>query len=185
VWLALAIAAAIVAAVLFVPIRIEMSISKEAGSSAARVRGRVRWLFIRFRLGESARTRARRPKKPEIDKARRRRRVPAFIRARMRAAVRSPGFVPRLLRLIVDLLRLAKPDQVRIDVRAGFEDPAETGMFIGSAFAACNAAGWRHVRITPEFLEPVFAGHADLQWSRSVASLAGPLFRFTVESWRA
>lgn len=183
--IALAGIAAVVAAVLLVPLTVDLSIAKGADGAASAV-VRFRWFGLSFGGGPTAaapapRRLARRPA------ARRRSR---YGWASLRAALGSPGFLRRCARLLSSIGRIARPDRLSLRGRIGFDDPAETGMFLGWLYATSATGSPRRrwlVRIEPDFSGPTFEGRADLHWSRSLGAVLWPLVTFSASPavWRA
>jgi hypothetical protein len=187
VWIGVIVIAvtAVMAAVLFAPITIDVSVVKER-ESAASAAVRFRWLGLSFRgRGRGVRRKARRQPPPA-----RPRRQSRYGWPSVRAALGSPGFLRRCVGLLVAVGRLAIPNRLRLRGRIGFEDPAETGMFLGWLYASSTTAWTRRdwiVRIEPEFSGPVLEGRADLRWSSNLGSVLWPLITFLVSPtvWRA
>lgn len=134
---------------------------------AARVR--VAWLFgsIRFRFavprvarrspdsqppaGDAPRVPAARPGKPSGN------------RGRVWTVLRQSEFRQRVLRLIQDLLRAVRVHRLRLQMRIGLGDPAETGwLWAWVAPLAVAARGRRNVqvRIEPDFIDAALAFEA-------------------------
>ena len=87
---------------------------------------------------------------PRPTRARRRRRGGS--RAAI-AVLRTPGLVPRALRLVPGLLRQIQWGHVSVNAAFGFEDPATTGRTYGAIaplLVAGGARGWP-VRCRPVF----------------------------------
>jgi hypothetical protein len=173
--------AVVVAAALFAPVRVEVSV-EAGGKSAACVRARVSWLGLSI-PGLSARRSSRGRRKPQ------RSRSPVRW-ASLRAALVSPGFVRRCARLVRDLGSLAVPDQLHLRAQVGFEDPADTGILLGWLYALGTpelAANRWTIQVEPRFTEPIVEGRLQLQWSRTIATIAWPLLTFVTSPavWRA
>jgi Protein of unknown function (DUF2953) len=188
-WLVLAVLAVALAAVLFVPVTIELSIVTQPESSAARVSARIGWLVFSLRTpragGDDERPPAARPATPG-----RKTRRPGRGHAGAMAVLRSPGVLRRCARLGAELLRRLWPDRIRIEARVGLDDPADTGMLVGWGYALHAFAPTRQgssFRLEPDFSGAVFMGRADLRWSRSMASLLWPVVTFLSSPvvWRA
>ena len=123
----------------------------------------VRWLFglVRFRIPAPGAEKP--PKRKTEAKARRK---PAQARAKpesrgrgrkVLAVLRQEAFRQRVYRLARDLVRAAHLHQLRLWMRLGLGDPADTGRLwavVGPLGAM--AQGLRHadVRIEPDFVEP-------------------------------
>jgi hypothetical protein len=183
---ALTAVAVVLAAVLFVPVTILVTLTSSEGDSAACARIRLRWLVFSWSGGTS--DREGRPARAAAAKPSRRRRSRRGFS--VRAALASPGLLRQVLRLAVAMSRFVRPDRVRARGRVGFDDPADTGMLLGwlsVLLAVSSDAGGSYVRIQPEFGGEVFEGRAELRWSRSLSSLAWPLARFIASPalWRA
>lgn len=158
----------IVVAALCVPVDLSLRIRRRRRLHA---RGRARWLFglVEVPLGrageaeEPSATAAEPEDRPADDerstpdrkRARGRRRTsPA---RRVLAALRTPGFPGRLVRLLPDLVRRIELRQLRVRMRIGRDDPADTGMLWGllgpvSAILAANGAD---VVLSPDFQRAV------------------------------
>lgn len=165
----LALLAASLVALLFVPVRARVEFDTSA--PAKRLRWRVRWLGFAFD-NEAP----RRPRRPRPRRERRARRGGAGGGRRVRAAIGTPGLVPRAGRLVGDLLAALSPRDVDAVIRVGLDDPASTGTFFGrlAALAAVVPQGWR-VRVEPDFEEPVLEGRGSAAWSVPPARIVWPL----------
>ena len=186
-WIAFAVLGAVAAAVLWVPVKVEVSVQKAAESPAVHVGVRCRWLVFSMRSDGAARRARKRQARARLSSGR-------WARhglSRLRAAWQSPGFVRRCLRFLGDLARLARPDRVSIHARVGFDDPADTGVFLGWLGASRGFAGTfardTVIDIAPDFDGARIEGRADLVWSRSLAALLRPLVMFLLSPavWRA
>jgi hypothetical protein len=180
----LALIAAAVAIVVFAPVRVELEWDRTPGTVRPHVWLRARWLFFVWRSGKPRRERPERAAPPHV---RRRAAGPSRSR-RVLAALRTPGFVRRIGRLAVELLRSLAPRAVEGWVRIGFDDPMFTGVLFGAAQAAtglARAIGWR-VRLEPEFAGPMFAGHARIEWAVRPGALLWPVGTFMASpaAWR-
>jgi hypothetical protein len=154
---------------LAIPVNLVYALRKERGW-----RGRiiVYWLFgllhVSFRPG-------RKPKGPRRERRRiARRRIAkagkGLVRRRrdLRAALRTPGMVPRLIRLLRDLLRSSRPRRFRAEVVIGLEDPADTGRLWGMLAPLRFLFGKRglgkasniSIEITPDFSGPRFQAYS-------------------------
>ena len=167
---------AIAVAVLFVPVNLDVQVVKDADGSSVTVRTRLHWLGVNIPVRHTPSTRARPAARP-------RRRSTHGIRA----LLLSPGFVARTGRLLIDLAVLARPGQFELDARVGFDDPSDTGLFVGwLSFQPLDRAGLR-IRIRPDFGAEVFAGRLRLGWSRSIATMTWPVLKYMASPvvWRA
>ena len=181
--MAIALIALIVlaAAICLAPVHVEIVLSKNAG--AVRLRARIRWLVFSWRVDDARRRRHER----NAAKRRRHGRRSPFDRVSVRALLSSRGFAERCVRLGAGLIRWVAPDDVRASARIGFEDPSETGMFVGGALALCRGAGLRRVSVTPDFSGEVLEGRMRVRWSRNLASALWPVVSFAASPvvWRA
>ena len=122
----------------------------------------LRWLFglVRFRVPASRggpRTEARGKAAPARERPRRRGRHRNVL-----AALRQAEFRRRVYRLARDVVRTAHLHRLRLFMRIGLGDPADTGRlwaFLGplSALPLRNA----ELRLEPEFVDPVLELEAD------------------------
>lgn len=174
--------AAVLAVVFFVPVGVEVSLTKSGENPAVGVGVRLQWLAFSWLIGRSRRApHARKPR----DRRKTRRRP-----FNVRAALTSPGFLRRGLKFVADLGRRARPDEVRVRGRVGFEDPSETGMLVGAMYACYGMPSpskrW-NICVDPEFNGQVLEAHATLRWSRSLASVLWPVLTFIASPvvWRA
>lgn len=174
--------AVLLAAVLFVPIGVEVSAIKSAEIATPSVRTRLRWLVFTWEIGRRAG--AERPGKPAIDRPGKRR--SSF---NIRAALTSPGFLSRCMGLVTGLGRLALPQRLDLRGRIGFEDPADTGMLLGWVYGFRGLPESRsyQIHVDPDFTGPMIEGSLLLRWSRSLASVAWPALTFVTSPvvWRA
>lgn len=121
----------------------------------------IRWLFGLVRIRVPVPGARKPPRKPSAERKARRRRARPKARsrgARVLAALGRADFRERVHRLALDLVRVAHPSRLRLRMRLGLGDPADTGRLwavVGPLSAASQ--GWRgaDVSIEPEFVEPV------------------------------
>jgi len=186
VWLSIAAIAiaVVVAAALFAPITVDVSVEKAGGESATRVGVRVSWLGLSIPQGQLARR-----SKTEREKKRKRSR-PSVRWAPVRGALGSPGFFRRCARLIRELGRLAVPDRLQLRGQVGFEDPADTGIFLGWLYGLSASSPSSHdwsIQLEPQFGKALVRGRLQLTWSRNIASIGWPLLTFAASPvvWRA
>ncbi len=126
----------------------------------------VRWIFglvrIRFPFPRSGGP----GRRPEEESRGARARDGSEHRGRGRsvlAALRQAAFRRRVYRLVGELLRAIHVHRVRLRMRLGMGDPADTGL-LWAVMGPVNAvAQWRDadVRVEPDFLEPVLEFHAE------------------------
>ncbi|NNF73405.1 MAG: DUF2953 domain-containing protein, partial [Rhodobacteraceae bacterium] len=128
---------------------------------------------------ERGRTSKRKPKpepKPPATKATRKRRLPKVNPRRVFRAA---------LRLLPELFGSLRLDTLKLDLRFGSGDPAETGEVYGMLKAieyGLAGASRVEVLIEPVFDRAVFAGRAALDVTLTPARLIPPIARF---GWRA
>ena len=134
---------------LAVPVSVEFRVE---GILPFRGRVGVRWLFglVRVRLPLRRAVPADRPE----DRGRGR---------NVLAALRQAGFRRRVHRLAGDLIRAIHVHRLRILVRLGLGDPADTGRLWAVVGPVNALAQWRgaDIRIEPDFLEPALDFQAD------------------------
>jgi hypothetical protein len=106
----------------------------------------------------------------------------------VRAALRTPGLLPRCGRLLRQLVAALWPREVDASLRVGLDDPATTGVLFGgvSALAAVTTIDWR-VHVEPDFAGPVCHGRARAAWSVPPAAVLWPVVTFLAAPvvWRA
>jgi hypothetical protein len=150
----------LVLVLLAVPVSVEFRVE---GILPFRGQVGVRWLFglvrVRLPLHRAGPGKAREPRS-----AIRRERPEDPGRGRnFLAVLLQAGFRRRLHRLVGDLLHAIRVHRVRILLRLGLGDPADTGR-LWAVMGPVNAlAQWRgaDIRIEPDFLEPVLEIQAD------------------------
>lgn len=96
-----------------------------------KVRWQVRWLFGLVNLGSTKRV----PESPALPHVERRTDAATRDRGRGRrvglAVLSARGFVRRVVRFAMTLLRRTRLDRFHVDAAFGFEDPAATGIVYG------------------------------------------------------
>ncbi|MDH5538462.1 MAG: DUF2953 domain-containing protein [Rhizobacter sp.] len=154
----------------------------------------LRWLFglVRFRVqipGEGKKATAA---GAIVSKAREQPR-PGGGGAHVLAALRQAAFRSRLYRLVNDLVAAVHPRELRLRVRLGLGDPADTGRLwalLGPLNAAAQDLSDAQVRIEPEFIDAVleFQAHGRLLLVplQILALAAGfALSPASIRAWRA
>jgi hypothetical protein len=126
-----------------VPVHLVLSSDSSAGSTRTRIA--VKWLFglVRFRIS---------PKRAEPKKSGKEARRPRMLAI----TLRTPGFGQRLLRLAEDLLRVTHFRRLRVDLRLGLSDPADTGMLAASVMPVMAFIGPFHgveLNVEPDFAQ--------------------------------
>jgi hypothetical protein len=122
----------------------------------------IRWMFglvrFRFPVPEVA-TKTPRPKAAKV----RVRPEPRGRRRNVLAALRQAAFRRRVHRLVGDLVRAVHLQRLRLLMRLGLGDPADTGRLwaVVGPLNAVAQLGDVDVRIEPEFVEPVLEFKAD------------------------
>jgi hypothetical protein len=176
--IASAVLLALIAAVLVVPLTVEVSGEASTVSGTSQLQTRVEVLgFSRIlRAGRSSGS-ARKPP------ARRRRATPR--RKRLRAAL-NPVFIRGAAKLLVRLAKLAQPDALRLRASVGLDDPAATGMLFAAWSVLAPVPGFRHCHVHPDFTAEVLEVTGSATWTRNLAQLAWPLLPFlaSVATWR-
>lgn len=177
VWLVLAgLAGAVVvlfAIVLVTPFELELSAVKAAGNPAVRVQMSGRWLGFRFpgRRADSEPAKAR-PKTGRWQTS--------IEWSALKSVITSPGFIRRFVRFVSQEVRLIRPRRLSLRARIGFDDPSDTGMFLGwiHALGVRSSSQASVVRVDPDFTGAVVEGELRVLWLRSLASFVWPLATF-------
>lgn len=154
---------------LAVPVNLVYAVRKETNWAGRIV---VYWMFgkVRFRLRSG---RKRKPLKPQHRRRRLRRasRVGRQVVRRRRGvfvALRTPGLIRRVIKLLRDLSAALRPRRLRVQFTIGMDDPADTGRLWGLLAPLHLLFGTRSVGkssgvsvvITPDFLGPRFSGYS-------------------------
>jgi hypothetical protein len=181
----LVVIAGLLLVVLLAPVRVDVDL--DTTRPAHRIRVRVRWLVVSWRSDRPRKARREKPPKPPRPPKEREHRV-----RRLRsgwAALRSPGFVSRCVRLVQELLRVVLPDALRLHVQGGLDDPASTGELYGAMFAV---TGWLQpgrweVRFEPDFDGASLSGAGAGSWRVRPGALLWPVATFAAAPavWRA
>jgi hypothetical protein len=107
----------------------------------------------------------------------------------LRAALGTPGFPERILRVLRHIVRLITPEQLDARARVGFDDPAATGMAFGCLYALAHRTAWtsRRWRIEPDFSGAVFEGYLRAGWSIRPLAAVWPFVRMAASpvTWKA
>jgi hypothetical protein len=144
------------------------------------VRCRVRWCFglVRFEIGSDG---AERPS-PESH-ADERPRGPRRNLRHARRLIAIDGLPVALGGLVRGLVRALGCRRVRVRVRAGAEDPADTGElcgWVGTALAFVPSTAALRAEFTPDFSQAVFEAEAEVSGRCVPARIAGALGRFAL-----
>ena len=178
-WLAVGgVAGAVVillAIVLVTPFELELSAVKAAGNPAVRVQTSARWLGLVFPGRRADSEPAKAGAKTAGWQA-------SIEWSGLKAVITSPGFMRRFVRLVSEELRLTRPRRFYLRARIGFDDPSDTGMFLGwiRALGVRSSSQASVVRVDPDFTGPVVEGELRVLWLRSLASFVWPLSTFVV-----
>ncbi len=172
--------AILLAMVLATPFDLELSAAKDADEPAVRVKATLSWLGLPL----SGRSTDRQPSKT---RPRTGTRQASIGWSTLKAAMTSPGFMRRLVRLAADLVRLTRPRSVYLRARLGFDDPSDTGMLLAWAYGLQSAPWARVIHIEPDFADEVAEGEMRVRWSRSLGALLWPFLTFCASPavWRA
>ena len=108
------------------------------------------------------------------------------------AVLRQAAFRKRVYHFVKDLLRATHFHQLRLYLRLGLEDPADTGMlwaFIGPLSVATQDLLNADVHIEPEFMDSALELHADVQMRLVLLqylalAIAFALSPASVRAWR-
>ncbi len=130
------------------------------GIEAFQGRLTIRWLFGLVRVRVAVPGARRPPAAPAAEPEPARKRARRGARgggARFLAVLRQAPFRRRVHRLVGDLVRVVRVRRLRLRMRLGLGDPADTGRLwavVGPLTAASQGLG-ADVRIEPEFVDPV------------------------------
>lgn len=158
-----------IVAVLAVPIDLVFCVERETEFKST---ARVRWLF-----GLVGRDLTSRGKKPE-KKPKRRRSFKPFL-----AMLKSRGFARRLFKFVRDAMRRSRIRDLKVDLRVGLSDPAETGMMfaaLGPASAYLASIPSADVHIRPDFEESSLKGQVRGDVRVFPILFVGPVLSFAV-----
>ena len=126
---------------LSIPVDLVFYLEKEV---AFKPRVGVRWMF-----GLVGRDISGWKRKPKEEKKKKERNIKPLL-----AMLRTGGFLRRLFRFIRDILRLLSIHELKLDLRVGLDDPADTGLLlaaVGPAMVSTRYFPWLDVRIEPDF----------------------------------
>jgi hypothetical protein len=150
---------------LAVPVNVDFRV-EGTGSLSGQVR--VRWMFGMVRIRAPFPRGGAPGRRPEEESRATRTSDGSEPRGRGRgrhvlAALRQATFRGRVYRLVGDLVRAIHVHRVRLRVRVGLGDPADTGLLWAVVGPVNAVAQWRDadIRIEPDFLEPVLEFHAE------------------------
>lgn len=173
----LAVILLVLGLLLFTPLELEIAFASGAGGSR---RVFFRWLFglVRAELGgEGASSGAprERAKKP------RKRRKRGRHRAHVLAMLQSRGFVSGASRLLIRLARAFRFHRLFARLRAGFDDPADTGLLCAwllppAAWLEAHRPGT--IEVVPDFTAASLEVVLDAEVSVTPARLLGPVLLF-------
>jgi hypothetical protein len=154
----------------------------------------IRWMFglVRFRIPVPGAT------KPQDSttkqKTQKKRAKPGKRRSRRNffAVLRQAAFRRRVYRLVRDLIHAAHADQLRLRIRLGLGDPADTGRLwalVGPLNAAARNLHNAEVQIEPEFMDTVLKFQADgrlmlVPLRFLVVAIAFALSPSSIRAWR-
>jgi hypothetical protein len=146
----------IIIAVMTVPVDLEFTLQREETLQSQIIIG---WLFGLVRIPLHSREKgARQPKKPQKKKKPKRSR--SWRQGlHVGAMLRSQGFISRLIRLLSRLRGCIHIRQLRLLVRLGLDDPADTGQLwgiVGPLTLAIPVPARADVAIKPEFSGAIF-----------------------------
>ncbi len=122
----------------------------------------VRWMFGLVKVRTTVPRVRRHPARPEAAPKRaekRAQRKPRRPPAAFLATLRQTAFRRRVYRFGNDLVRAAHVSRLRLRMRLGLGDPADTGLLwgiVGPLHAMAQGLRAADVRIEPEFVDPVF-----------------------------
>lgn len=139
---------------LAIPVDVVFYVEKEEEFKS---RTTVKWLF--GLVGKDIGGRKQKParEKPAKEKGKKKRSIRPLL-----AMLRSRGFLRRVLRLFRDMLRRTKVRELKLDVRVGLSDPADTGLLfaaIGPMAGYLTAFTPLDVEVQPDFEQETLRGH--------------------------
>jgi|SRR6185503_32377 len=172
----------LLAIVLATPFEVELSAAKAADDPAVRVQAKFSWLGFNVPGRSTARNVAKtRPKTG--------RRQASIGWSTPTAVITSPGFMQRFVHLATDEIRLTRPRSLFLRARLGFDDPSDTGMFLGwlYAFRGLPESHAMSVYIEPDFTGEAAEGEMRAHWSLRPGAVVWPLLKFCASPvvWRA
>jgi hypothetical protein len=154
---------------LAVPVNLVYALRRETNWAGRVV---IYWMFgkVRFHL-RPGRKRKLSKIKPGGRRLRRAARIGKQVVRRRRgifSALRTPGLIRRVIKLLSDLSAALKPRRLRVHFTIGMEDPADTGRLWGLLAPLRMLFGTRSIgkssgvsfEIKPDFLGPRFSGYS-------------------------
>jgi hypothetical protein len=148
---------------LAVPVKVDFRVE---GTESLSGRVGVRWMFGLVRIRAPFPRGGAPGRRPEEASRATRAREGSEARGHGRhvlVALRQATFRGRVYRLVGDLVRAVHVRRVRLRMRLGLGDPADTGLLWAVVGPVNAVARWRDadIRIEPDFLEPVLEFHAE------------------------
>ena len=166
----------VLALLLFTPL--ELDIAFESGAGGRRQLF-FRWLFglVRADLGATSSSPEAEPEPKEKPRRRKRRRR----RVHVVAMLQSRGFVSGVARLLARLVRAVRFHRLFARLRAGFDDPADTGLLCAwllppTAWIEAQRPGT--LEVVPDFAGEALEVALEAQVSVTPARLLGPVVLF-------
>lgn len=147
---ALAVLVGLVVLALAAPVGLTLRVEK---TEQLRSSWRVRWLFGLVNVVSKA-NRSSRQSTPSLRKQPRPSRAKGSGQRGL-AALRTPGFARRVVRLVTDLARTVHCEELSLHGVFGFEDPADTGLLYGALVPMLAVTGGRGLDVScrPDFTE--------------------------------
>ena len=134
---------------LVIPVDLVFCVEKDVDFKS---RVRVRWMF--GLIGKDIRGRKRRPEK---EKRERKRNVKPFL-----AMLRTRGFLWKLSKFIKHVFQLLNVRELKLNLRVGLSDPAETGLLfavIGPTMVCMKSFSSLDVQVEPDFEQENLRGY--------------------------
>lgn len=165
------------------------------GVDALRGRIAVRWLFglVHFRIPLTSAAKSRSERKAKRNAAK----PPAKpkqrgVRGNVLGVLRHSAFRQRACRFVTDLIRATHLQQLRLSMRLGLGDPADTGCLwavLGPLNAVAQNLRNAQIQIEPEFVDPVFELQAHGQFKLIplqflVLTIGFALSPASIQAWR-
>lgn len=146
---------------LAIPVDLRFSVEK---ADNFRSQARVEWMFGLIGKDIKRTKKEPKPKKKKKREFKARRHIRPLL-----AMVKTRGFVRRIIKFIRDIIRVVKIRELRLDLRFGLDDPADTAMIYGAVAPTAlfaNSCSPIKIRVKPDFedlaLEGSFKGNMRL-----------------------
>jgi hypothetical protein len=154
----------------FIPINVAFSIDTSANP---RFQVQTCWLYglVKWKLGSPHHTVVKEDKKKRLGLSRR----------TLLKMVTTSGLMNNTFMLVWSVFRRIRLKELKIDLKVGLDDPAETGMLfalVGPVLPLVNLPRQCYVNVEPSFREATLDGQALVSLSILPISLAVPVMKF-------